>query len=257
MHEGKSRRLRRVFGRDQRTLILTFDHAAYMPDVVHGLECPGVLISTVLGAGADAVLATLGTVRACHDEIGPHPLVMGIETDPQCIEQAVEQALCYDVDMLKCMVYPFSNGDPGSVLHFQRLAMLADKWGLPVMAEVFPGGYFAGPEMRTVDRLSACARVAAEAGADVIKAFFVEEPGKTYRQVIENCPVPVVILGGEKSDDPRVLLEKISHGLDAGAAGVAIGRNIWGQPCPAAMTAAVAAIIHKGSSVEEALKLLA
>ncbi len=257
MHEGKLRRLQRVFGKDHRTLIVAMDHAAYMPDVVRGLENPGNVIPDVLEAGANAIMTTLGTVRACQESIGSFPLIMSVEPDPQCIDQVVEQALCYDVDMIKCMVYPFSNADPGSVLHFERLATLADRWGLPVMAEIFPGGYQAGPEMRTMDKLSACARVVAEAGADVIKTFFIEEPDQTYRKVVENCPVPIVVLGGEKSDDPRPLLDKIARSIDAGAAGVAIGRNIWGHACPAAITAAVVGIIHQNSPLDEALKVLA
>jgi fructose-bisphosphate aldolase/2-amino-3,7-dideoxy-D-threo-hept-6-ulosonate synthase len=63
-------------------------------------------------------------------------------------------------------------------------------------------------------------------------------------------------LGGEKSDDPRPLLEKIARSMDAGASGVAIGRNIWGHPRPDAITAAVAEIVHKGASIEAALKVL-
>jgi DhnA family fructose-bisphosphate aldolase class Ia len=257
MNEGKLRRMQRIFSSDKRTFIVAMDHAAYMPDVVLGLEHPEQIIGTVLGAGANAIMTTLGTVRACHASIGAYPLIMSVESVPQCIEEVVDQAICYGVDMIKCMVYPFSQTEPDSLLHFERLATIADKWGLPIMAEVFTGGMQVGPEWKTIDKLSAAARVTVEAGADVIKTFFIDEKGQSYQKVIENCPVPLVVLGGEKSDNPRPLLEKISRSLETGAAGVAIGRNIWGNPKPAAITKAVVGIIHQDYSVDKALQLLA
>jgi DhnA family fructose-bisphosphate aldolase class Ia len=44
--------------------------------------------------------------------------------------------------------------------------------------------------------------------------------------------------------------------MDAGARGVAMGRNIWGHPRALQMTQAVGAIVHRNASVEEALELL-
>jgi DhnA family fructose-bisphosphate aldolase class Ia len=256
MYEGKLRRLQRVFSNDKRTFIVAMDHAAYMPDVVLGLERPEKVIGTVLKAGANAIMTTLGTLRSCQSAIGAYPLILSVESAPHCVEEVVEQAVCYDVDMIKCMVYPFSQTEPDSLLHFQRLATVADRWGLPIMAEVFPGGMQAGPEWKTIDKLSAAARVTAEAGADVIKTFYIEAKDQDYQKVIENCPVPLVVLGGEKSDDARPLFEKILRSLEKGAAGVAIGRNIWGHSKPAAITTALVGIIHQNYSVDDAINLL-
>jgi fructose-bisphosphate aldolase/2-amino-3,7-dideoxy-D-threo-hept-6-ulosonate synthase len=44
--------------------------------------------------------------------------------------------------------------------------------------------------------------------------------------------------------------------MDAGGAGVAIGRNIFQADDPAAMAAAVAAILHDDASVDEAMGIL-
>jgi len=258
MHEGKTRRIKRVFGADGKILVVAMDHAAYMPDAVIGLENPGSIIAKTMPAGADALLTTLGTLRKASREIGNAAVIMSVESYPQNLEDVIFQALRYDVDMIKVMVYPFSETDPNNVWNFQKLATLADKWCLPIMAEVFPGGYPAKPQDLTINRLSAALRIAAEAGADVIKTFFIEEEGhpKGYRAVVENAQIPVVVLGGEKSDDPRPLLEKVKRGMDCGAMGVAIGRNIWGHPRPEAITAAVAEIIHQGSSIDSALTKL-
>jgi DhnA family fructose-bisphosphate aldolase class Ia len=209
-------------------------------------------------AGADALPTTLGTLRKAGREIGTSAVIMSVESYPQNLEEVIIQALRYDVDMIKVMVYPFAETDPNNVWNFQKLATLADKWNLPIMAEVFPGGYPAKKEDLTINRLSAALRIAAEAGADVIKTFFIEEEGhpKGYRAVVENAQIPVVVLGGEKSDDPRPLLEKVKCGMDSGAVGVAIGRNIWGHPRPEAITAAVAAVVHRDATIDAAVKML-
>ena len=258
MHEGKKRRLERVFGSDGKILVVAMDHAAYMPDAVIGLENPGSIIAKTMPAGADALLTTLGTLRKASHEIGTSAVIMSVESYPQNLEEVIIQALRYDVDMIKVMVYPFAETDPNNVWNFQKLATLADKWNLPIMAEVFPGGYPAKKEDLTINRLSAALRIAAEAGADVIKTFFIEEEGhsKGYLAVIENAQIPVVVLGGEKSDDPRPLLEKVKRGMDSGAVGVAIGRNIWGHPRPEAITAAVAAVVHRDATIDAAVKML-
>ena len=70
------------------------------------------------------------------------------------------------------------------------------------------------------------------------------------------CYVPVVILGGAKKGDERIMLENIRSALDAGAVGVAVGRNIFQAEDPATMTAAVAALIHKDASIDAAMEIL-
>ncbi len=153
MHEGKKRRLERVFGADGKILVVAMDHAAYMPDAVIGLENPGSIIAKTMPAGADALLTTLGTLRKAGREIGTSAVIMSVESYPQNLEEVIIQALRYDVDMIKVMVYPFAETDPNNVWNFQKLATLADKWNLPIMAEVFPGGYPAKKEDLTINRL--------------------------------------------------------------------------------------------------------
>jgi len=73
---------------------------------------------------------------------------------------------------------------------------------------------------------------------------------------VSTCYVPAVMLGGTRMNDDRAMLETIKRAISAGAAGVAIGRNIFQADNPAAMTAAVAAIVHKDATVNEALGIL-
>ena len=77
----------------------------------------------------------------------------------------------------------------------------ARRAGIPVIVE----SVLWGPRMedkRDPELLAFGARVAAEFGADAIKTAYTGDP-ETMRQVIEGCPVPVLVLGGVRSSDPR------------------------------------------------------
>ena len=120
------------------------------------------------------------------------------------------------------------------------------------MGEMQPGGFNGGPEQRTAEAIAVAARVAAELGADWVKVPYADG----FDRVVNTCYVPAVMLGGAKTSDDRATLATIQRAIVAGAAGVAIGRNIFQADDPAAMTAAVASIVHKDATVDEALGIL-
>ncbi|HEX7589174.1 MAG TPA: hypothetical protein VF478_12725, partial [Anaerolineae bacterium] len=93
------------------------------------------------------------------------------------------------------------------------------------------------------EKIAAGARVAMEAGADVVKTFYTGD-AESFRAVTENCPLPIIVLGGERAADDAALLQNVRAALDAGAAGGAIGRNVWGHAQPEAIVSALAGVIH-------------
>lgn len=252
MTDPKWRRLNRIFREDGRTLIVAMDHVGYSDKALPGLDQPENTIRQVLAGGADAIMTTYGTALNFLPAIGRGALILSVPSDPPIVDGAVENALRLGADAVKTMVYPWANDD--SVTNCGVLAAACARWGLPILAETIPGGFFAAEEMKSVEKVAGGARVGVEAGADLIKTFFVG--GKDgFRRVVENCPVPVVVLGGEKASDERELLSTVHEAIQAGAAGVAMGRNIWGHPQPQKITAAIAAVIHDGASVEQALRI--
>ena len=81
------------------------------------------------------------------------------------------------------------------------------------------------------------------------------KPGD-FKKVIDQVWVPVIILGGASLTDDAALLKMTEDAMDAGAAGVAIGRNVWQHRHPAAIARSLAAIVHQDVSALEALALL-
>ena len=255
MTNNKTRRMKRLFRDNNRTLIVAMDHVGFMDKPMKGLDDAAGVIRSVVSGGADSIMTTYGTALRCSDAIGNAGLLLSVDTNVDTVGYAVEQALRLGADGVKCMVYPWLDSDPHSLLHCACLGAECEKWGMPFLAETIPGGFFAGAEMQTPDKIAAGARVGAEAGADYIKTFYTGDP-ESFKVVVDNSSVPVVILGGDKMDTDLDLLQTVHGAIDSGASGVAMGRNIWSHDDPQAITAAIAAIIHDNASVDSALKLL-
>ncbi len=252
-------RARRIFAADGRTVIVALDHAAYFGPMA-GLEQPGEVLRAVVEAGADAVLTTAGVVARFGGCLGRAGLILRADggstvRDPQPagLRQilSVERALRLDADALACMGMIGFPDESASLRVLTGLADECSRWGLLLLAEMLVQGR--GGEKPTVEDVTFAARVGAELGADFIKTTYVGPPD-VYQAVIEACYVPVVVLGGEKAADDRGVLGAVAGALGAGAAGVAIGRNVWQHPDPAGMVRALVALVHGGATVDEVLR---
>jgi DhnA family fructose-bisphosphate aldolase class Ia len=131
------------------------------------------------------------------------------------------------------------------------------KLGIPVMVEALAKGSINGKPFPSNDPegIKMVARMAAEIGADMVKTYYTGTP-ESFAPVVAGCPVPVVILGGAKTDSIAGVFQDIYDSLQAGGVGIAMGRNIWGYPNLPAMLEAVTGLVHKNWSVEEALHLV-
>jgi fructose-bisphosphate aldolase / 2-amino-3,7-dideoxy-D-threo-hept-6-ulosonate synthase len=266
---GKTLRLGRLFDADSNTsMILPMDHGVEEP--VYGeLERPRDLIASLAGAGVNAFLMRRGLAAFAAETIagragwvqrltGRTGLSPGLETE-QLVFAGVEEALRNGAD---AVVPTFFIGPETEATQVPQLGAIADecnKLGVPLLAEIFPVG---GPDATpydgpyTVDDMRVAVRVASEEGADFIKTWYTGDP-ESFRRVIDYSLVPVLIAGGPKARNERDVLEMVRGAMDAGASGIAMGRKIWQSRDPAAMVAALAAIIRVGASVDEAAALLA
>ncbi|MCI0478888.1 MAG: hypothetical protein L0Y55_21810 [Anaerolineales bacterium] len=243
MDGNKTRRMARLFGEDGKCLVVAMDHAGFMDKVLPGLAQPKDTIRAAARAGANAFLLTAGSARLAADALGHAGVWLSVDTQPPLLDRIAETALRIGADGIKCMVYPGWDAQPNSVAQLGALAADCARWNIPLMAEVIPGGFIAGPEMRTPEKIAAGARIAMEAGADVIKTFYTGDPA-SFRTVVDYCLVPLVVLGGERVKNDAELLDNVRDALAAGAAGVAIGRNIWQHPAPEEITARLVALVH-------------
>lgn len=256
----KELRLRHLFATDRRTVILAMDHAGFMGPS-RGLEDPGALLDKVNATGIDAVLTTAGIASACRTHFGHLGLILRVDggstvKSPQSgtIQQlfTIEDALRMGADAVACMGMIGFPEEPSSLKNLSALTAQSTAWNLPVLAEMLVKGKNGEP---TPEEVGFAMRVGAELGADLIKAQ-PAQPFDEYQTAMQSCYRPVVVLGGAKIDDELALFESVNKALDAGASGVAIGRNIWQHPDPGGMCRALVSLVHGGRTPAEAYQEL-
>jgi len=255
-----TRRFHNIFKPDGRTLIVACDHGM-ISGPMRGIEDMAQTLTQVIAGGADAVMTSYGTAVRFAKLLAPAGLVLRIDgagtvlgamDGPGAQFYTVEDALRLGADALCVTTFPGTAVEEQTLETLARVIRQAHAWGLPVMAEMVPGGFDSGPELRTLESISVSARVAAELGADWVKIPYVDG----FEQVVAGCYVPVVVLGGSHQADPRATLAMVKAGLEAGAVGGTIGRNVWQSSSAEKMTAALTGLIHSNVSVDEAAALL-
>jgi DhnA family fructose-bisphosphate aldolase class Ia len=257
----KTHRWNHIFREDGKALVFAMDHAT-MFGMMEGLERPGDVIRKVRAGGADAILTTYGVCKRFAEEIGNMGIVLRVdggisllakERGPMQLIYSVYDALRIGADAVGCMGMPGAKFETVMLPYLSELVSQCAEWNVPVMAEMLPAGFENPGEWWTSENIGHACRIGAELGVDFIKTAYTDDV-ESFRSIVEQVYVPIVVLGGSKSKDPSDLLDGIYSAMQAGASGVAVGRNIYRYPEPDKITAAIAAIIHEGATVDEALE---
>lgn len=255
----KTRRMNKVFRENGKTLIVAIDHGTF-DGASEGIENLGETIEQIVEGGADAVLCNFGAARAFAKELAPIGYIARLDLPPTYLGEGHESRLVYDIDYALHMgadsvMVNVGQGVGVEEITYPNLArsiQYADRVGMPVCAEPVPGGFDAGPKLKSLDHIAKGARIACEIGCDFMKINYA----KGFERIIKETWVPAVVLGGSKTNDEKEFLGMIKDAMDAGASGVAIGRNIWGHGKTVGMTKALSAIVHKDASIDEAYEIL-
>jgi class I fructose-bisphosphate aldolase/fructose-bisphosphate aldolase/2-amino-3,7-dideoxy-D-threo-hept-6-ulosonate synthase len=245
------RRMHHIFARDGRAVVVAMDGARNGPS--RGLERAADAVAKVVAGGVDAILTTFGMARATAGVLGGTGLIMALDSEGPIADYGVEQALRFGADAVELKVFP-GNPQETKLADLRRLAARCNEWGMPLLGEPIPVS-FQETSAHTVENVGKAARIAAESGCDFVKVHYVG-PTAAYRQVVESCYVPVLVLGGPAKDDPREALQMAADAVEAGARGVVFGRNIVTAERPDRMAAALGEIIHGGATVDSAARSL-
>lgn len=256
---AKTRRMQKIFREDGRSLIIAMDHGTYM-DVLPQAADPGKLIKEFRAGGADAVLTTMGIASMYAQEIGPMSLILRIDGSGSHLDRSmsfdqrftVENALRLGAEAVAVMGFPGVNGDE-SLRTLAHVASQCDEWNMPLLAEMLAGGF--DPSFHTPENTTISARIGAELGADIIKTTYTGDTA-SFSKLTAGVFCPVVVLGGGKKDSEEELFTMVYDSIQSGAAGVAVGRNVWQHDNVRGVVSALAAIIHEGATVEQALAQL-
>ena len=256
MEWGMKNRLNQLIQPDGKALFLPIDHG-YFQGPTHKLEKPGETIKPLVQY-ADAIMLTRGVLRNCIDPAIPKPVILrvsgaatvvGEDLANENLVTSVREIIRLNARAASMSVFIGSKYEHQSLSNLAKLVDGCEDYGIPVMAVTAVGKEL---EKRTARYLALCCRVAAEIGARVVKTYYCKD---NFEKVVEGCPVPVVIAGGPKVDTQREVFDFVYDGIQKGAIGVNLGRNIWQTEHPVATIRAIRAIIHEGCTPQEAQQL--
>lgn len=240
-----------------RAVVLAMSHgllAGPLPGI-EGVESRRNLVTTAVDAGVTGLILSTGQISEAGDLV----------TGPQAPGLFVTSGWTslWRSDQASAIGHEYSRGayrnilDPKTVLakgadaahvylllgdddpereanEVERIARFVEsshEVGLPVLVE----GLVRGPKVvgaeQAAGHVATVARMAAEAGADMLK---LEYPGsaEALAQIVQDVAVPVIVLGGSKRGFDEIL-EQARGVVKAGALGVVYGRNIFQSDDPA------------------------
>ena len=252
MDWGMKKRLASLIQSDGHCFFLPIDHG-YFQGPTSKLERPGETIKPLIHY-ADGLFVTRGVLRACVDPANSPPIILrvsggtsiiGKDLAHEGITTSVQEALRLNVAAVGMSIFVGSDYEHESLMNLGKLVDECATYGLPVMAVTAVGKEL---EKRDARYLALCCRIAAEYGSTVVKTYWCEN----FDKVVHGCPVPVVMAGGPRCETEREVFEFVHDGMQRGAIGLNLGRNVWQNEHPVAMMKALRAIIHEKASVKEA-----
>ncbi len=252
MEWGMANRMAQLIQSDGHCLFLPVDHG-YFQGPTRKLEEPRKTLEPLLPY-ADAVFITRGVLRSSVDPDKAKPVILrvsggasmvGKDLANEGIAASMEEAIRLNVAAVGISIFVGTEYEKESLLNLAKLVDDGERYGIPVMAVTAVGKEL---EKRDARYLALASRIAAELGARVVKTYWCEG----FDKVTRGCPVPVVMAGGPKVDTQRQVFDFVYDGMQKGAVGVNLGRNVWQDEHPVAMIKALRAVIHENATPKEA-----
>jgi class I fructose-bisphosphate aldolase len=260
MNVGKTIRIKRIINRKSgKTIIVPLDHGVSMGPIP-GLTNIDTTVNMIINGGANATIVHKGIVTSTNrtedTDIG---LIIHLSASTSLSPFPnskisvcdVEEAVALGADAVSIHVNIGADTEFAMLESFGKISKECYKWGMPLVAMMYPRG---NNIEENVETIKLAARVGGELGADIVKCPYTGS-ADSFAEVVEGCPVPVVIAGGSKLSDAQTM-QMIEGAMKAGAGGLSIGRNVFQHKKPELFLKAACEMVHNGMSAEEAIRLL-
>lgn len=253
MDWGMQNRLNRLIGSDGHCFFLPIDHG-YFQGPTRCLEKPGQTIQPLLPY-CDALFVTRGVLRSSVDPGLDKPIILrvsggtsmvGKDLANEEITTSIQEILRLNASAVGISIFVGTDYERQTLLNLANLVNQCEDYGIPVMAVTAVGKEVGQKDARY---LALACRIAAELGAKVVKTYWCE---KDFDKVVEGCPVPIVMAGGPKCETELEVFEFVYDGMQKGAIGINLGRNVWQNPNPVAVAKALQAIVHQDVNPKQA-----
>jgi putative autoinducer-2 (AI-2) aldolase len=255
MDWGKRNRLARLVGPDGKCFFMPIDHG-YFQGPTTNLERPAETIAP-LYPYYDALFCTRGVLRAVIDPVNSKPIILrvsggtsmvGHDLADEIVTTSIQEIIRLNASAVGVSVFIGTPYEKQTLHNLSTLVNECEDYGIPVMAVTAVGREL---EKRDARYLALCCRICAELGATMVKTYWCEN----FDKVVRGCPVPVVIAGGPKCETEREVFNFVYDGMQRGAVGINLGRNVWQNPHPVAMARALRAIIHENATPDQAQEI--
>jgi predicted phospho-2-dehydro-3-deoxyheptonate aldolase len=248
----KKLRIRRILNTENgRTILLPLDHGLTLGPV-NGLYDVRGTVSSLIGKGINGIIIHKGFIKQCHDilvresDTGVILHLSGSNTlSPEASYKvtvaSVEEAIRMGADGVSVHVNIGCKYDHKMIEQIGVISEHCDKWGMPLLAMMYPRGD--GIDEFDIKNNALAARIAVELGADIVKVNYTG-CAKSFNKVIAGIDIPVLVAGGEQCKDEATVLKNVRDALQAGASGIAMGRNIFQHNDPIAFIQHLNDIVH-------------
>jgi len=214
-----------LFSNKEKLFICAMDHPQYFGSMP-GLEDPLKKIEELQGSEVDGFILNPGICRLVDTRaVFGKKIILRISvggsrfsnpSDFNPVPFSPATAINLGADAVIIMVILGKN-DVASMENAAKVIEAFHEFSIPVITEILASDWEKTNDFETVQT---GARICAEIGADAVKLFFT----KNFDEVVETCPVPVILAGGPKNLD---VLEMAKSSIAAGVKGFAFGRNIF------------------------------
>ncbi|MEM1294728.1 MAG: hypothetical protein AAGH89_05140 [Verrucomicrobiota bacterium] len=250
--------LSKFFQPDGKTVILPLDHGTAIP--VQGMEDPGKIIRSVK-PHVDGFVMNLGTAVRFGKELEGSGVCLRTDVYKPDVEEGaykvygIDEAEEVGAHAVMQMLYPGHGYETEITRDCAETIAECLPVGMPTIIEALPVGLGRSDDY-TAAKVGFAVRQAAELGATVVKTAYPTGATKDeFKAIVEGCFVPVIVLGGAAMGDDEALLGMVRNAMDAGAAGIAVGRNVWQHRNPKLIAKRLQAVVHENCAVEQALKI--
>ena len=250
---GMKDRLSRIFNpKNGRTVMLAFDHGFIMGPT-SGVERVDLNIVPLM-EHADCLMCARGILRSVVPPTFNKPICLRSDAGSTILTELnhnvvidIEDAIRLNASAIALMTAIGDKAtEAATIANLYKAADLGAKFGIPVM-----GVTAVGKDMARDSRyFGLAARVCAENGCNIVKTYYTEG----FEKVVAACPVPIVIAGGKKLPELEAL-QLAYDAIQAGAAGVDMGRNVFQSDNPVAMLKAVKSVVHDNLKPKDAFQL--
>jgi putative autoinducer-2 (AI-2) aldolase len=256
MDWGIENRLSRLIREDGRCQFLPIDHG-YFQGPTSCLEKPSETIEGLLPY-ADGLFVTRGVLRSSVPSNTSTPIILrvsggtsiiGADLSNETLTTSIDEIIRLNAAAVGISIFVGSDYEKQTLTNLSQLVNRCEPYGIPVMAVTAVGKEL---EKRTGRYLALSCRIAAELGAKIVKTYYSPDD---FDKVVEGCPVPVVIAGGPKCETELEVFEFVYDGIQKGAIGVNLGRNVWQNRYPVPMMRALRAVIHDNATPGKAQEL--